>query len=168
MTYRLLTTGELISVHVVSIVRSCARLVVRRIRRTRSKVEMEYDAGHWARIYRQRAWERAPNLQTFLVGTNQKLLTAEVDGCSCRISQADYYQYRLKALANSWRAISPTRVTWSSLAPATVTTSSPSALRFPSADSLAWTFPDRCRHRTCYSCAFRASGSIRVRHDRPC
>ena len=99
MTIRSLTTREIIGVHAASIARSCARLAVRRIRRTPIQVAAEYDGGHWERIYRERTWERAPNLQAFLVGTGQKLLAATVDGRTCRISQTDYYRHRLKALA---------------------------------------------------------------------
>jgi len=87
-------------VHAASIARSCARLAVRRIRRTPSQVAAEYDGGHWARIYRERAWERASSLEAFLVGSSQQLLNAKVDGRTCRISRADYNRHRLKAMAS--------------------------------------------------------------------
>ena len=99
MTIRSLTTHEIVGAHAASIARSCARLAAGRIRRTPSLVAAEYDRGLWSRVYRERAWERAASLEAFLVGDGQKPLTAWVDNRPCRISQRDYYRYRLTALA---------------------------------------------------------------------
>ena len=99
MTIRSLTTRELLAAHTASIARSCARLAARRIRRTASLVAAEYDRGLWSRIYRERAWEQAASLEAFLVGDSQQPLTAWVDNRPRRISQRDYYRYRLTALA---------------------------------------------------------------------
>jgi hypothetical protein len=99
MTIRYLATHEIVGAHAASIARSCARLAVGRIRRTPSLVAVEYDRGLWSRFYRERTWERASSLEAFLVGNGQKPLTAWVDKRPCRISQRDYYRYRLTALA---------------------------------------------------------------------
>ena len=98
MTARRLARHEVLGAHAASIAKSCARLALKRIRRTPQRVACEYDAGRWAQVLAARAWERAPNLEAFLVGTSQRPLLALVDALSCRLSEADYMRYRLGAL----------------------------------------------------------------------
>jgi SAM-dependent methyltransferase len=98
MTARRLARHEVLGAHAASIAMSCARLALKRIRRTPQRVACEYDAGRWAQVLAERAWERAPNLEAFLVGTSQRPLLALVDALSCRLSEADYMRYRLGAL----------------------------------------------------------------------
>jgi SAM-dependent methyltransferase len=99
ITRRRLARHEVLAAHAASIAKSCGRLALKRIRRTPEQVAREYDAGRWAKVFAERAWERAPNLEAFLVGTSRRQLLAVVDALSCRLSEADYMRYRLGALS---------------------------------------------------------------------
>jgi SAM-dependent methyltransferase len=58
----------------------------------------EYDIGHWARARRERAWERAANLEEFLIGERSDMIVARVEGVPTRLPCREYYRYRLRAL----------------------------------------------------------------------
>ncbi|HUP93653.1 MAG TPA: class I SAM-dependent methyltransferase [Burkholderiales bacterium] len=58
----------------------------------------EYDAGNWARVRRERAWERAGSLEEFLIGERTDMIVARVEGAPMRLPCRDYYRHRLGAL----------------------------------------------------------------------
>jgi SAM-dependent methyltransferase len=98
MTLQPLAAHEIAGAYAVSIARSLARIAVKRMRRTPERVAAEYEAGRWADILRARAWERAPSLEAFLVGSSARPVNAVVDGRICRLSEAAYLRHRLGAL----------------------------------------------------------------------
>lgn len=82
-------------------VRAALRLALRRAPRRSARVTQEYDQGNWSRVLRERAWERAPSLEAFLLGDDLTERVARVDCRSVRIRTRDYYRYRMHALAEA-------------------------------------------------------------------
>lgn len=95
-----LSGREVLAAKVASISRSLARILVRPVVRDTGKVAREYHGGHWARVLAERPWESTSSLETFLIGADQTPIIAKVDGQICRIKRAEYYRYRIDALAN--------------------------------------------------------------------
>jgi SAM-dependent methyltransferase len=82
---------------------AATRALLRRAPRLRTRVAEEYDEGAWKRVRSQRRWEQAPSLTAFLVGNDQSLRVARVDGRCVRIRTEDYYRHRIEALAGVMR-----------------------------------------------------------------
>jgi hypothetical protein len=79
--------------------KSAYRLLVRRVERTRDKVDSEYDRLHWQKVRTRKAWRDANSLADFLVAfPDQGVGLRKIDGKILRISAAQYYRYRLTAL----------------------------------------------------------------------
>lgn len=104
MTLEWLSPGEILAANAVSVARSCACLLARRVLRDSSRVSSEYHSGHWARVLEGRVWERATSLEEFLVGARKHSVVAKVDGKFCRLGCDEFYRYRLGALAQVARA----------------------------------------------------------------
>jgi SAM-dependent methyltransferase len=79
--------------------RAALRLALRRRTRLSGRVTEEYDQGYWSRVLRDRAWERTPTLEAFLLGDDTSERVARVHSRSVRIRTRDYYSYRMEALA---------------------------------------------------------------------
>lgn len=94
-----LSGREVLAVKAASISRSLARMLVRPVVRDTGKVAREYHGGHWARVLAERQWESTSGLEAFLIGHDQTPIIAKVDGQICRIKRAEYYRYRIDALA---------------------------------------------------------------------
>lgn len=81
--------------------KSLYRLLVRRVERTRDKVDSEYDRLHWQKVRTRKAWRHAESLAEFLIAfPDQGVRLRKVDGKILRISAAQYYRYRLAALGD--------------------------------------------------------------------
>ena len=77
--------------------RSALRSLLRRVR-TRDRVSSEYDAGHWRRVLERQSWLESPDLRTFLVGDDGRIIVAKIDGRVVHIPANEYYRWRLSAL----------------------------------------------------------------------
>jgi O-antigen/teichoic acid export membrane protein len=77
--------------------RSLARMAVKRVRRTRSVVDDEYEAGHWSRVLSEKAWLNSRSVEDFLVGPGTSTTLCKVDGRIVRAGQHDYRRYRVRA-----------------------------------------------------------------------
>jgi SAM-dependent methyltransferase len=99
MPYERLSALDVALVHAKSISRSLGRAFLKRARRDRQRVMNEYDAGSWARVRKERAWERAGSLEEFLIGERSDTIVARVEGVPTRLPCREYYRYRLRALA---------------------------------------------------------------------
>ncbi len=84
--------------YMADLARSARRLVFKRVRRTSTVVEGEYNAGHWDRILKAQAWVQTKDPATFLVGEDRRPRLAKVEGRIVRIATDEYYRYRLGAL----------------------------------------------------------------------
>jgi hypothetical protein len=69
-----------------------------RVRRTGMCVAAEYDGGYWAEVLARKRWEGADTLSEFLIPQDQSLRIARVDGRLARITNEDYYRYRVGML----------------------------------------------------------------------
>ena len=83
--------------------RAAMRLALRRTPRRSARVQQEYDQGSWSRVLRERAWERAPCLEAFLLGDDLRERIARIDNRSVRIRTLDYYRHRMAALGEAMR-----------------------------------------------------------------
>src|SRR5947209_10399380 len=69
--------------------KSLYRLLVRRVERTRDKVDSEYDRLHWQKVRTRKAWRDADSLADFLIAfPDQGVRLRKVDGKILRISAA--------------------------------------------------------------------------------
>lgn len=91
--------------------RSAARLAIRRVRRTTDVVASEYDGGHWSRILKERGWEHAPDLASFLIGSERRSITCKIDGAIVSAPSCEYYRYRLVAFSGLMTALAGVRTT---------------------------------------------------------
>ncbi len=99
MSAEVLSAREVALAQAKSIVRSAGRALFRRVRRDRGHVAGEYDGGHWARMLETRPWESAGGLEEFLIGKSDQTILAKVDGRATRLTQREYYRYRIRAQA---------------------------------------------------------------------
>jgi O-antigen/teichoic acid export membrane protein len=79
--------------------RSLGRIAIKRVRRTRSVVDLEYESGHWRRMLAEKAWLREKSVADFLVGSDAAPTLSKMDGRIVRISPRDYRSYRIGALS---------------------------------------------------------------------
>ncbi|MEP6917247.1 MAG: class I SAM-dependent methyltransferase [Acidobacteriota bacterium] len=79
---------------------SIARYAIRSrlTRRTPERVSAEYDGGYWADVLRRRRWEQCDTLHEFIVPRSDKQRVARIDNRLVRITDADYYEYRLQMI----------------------------------------------------------------------
>lgn len=75
------------------------RIVFRNLRRDGTTVALEYDLGHWEHVRNSRTWLTASDLESFLIGSDKKILLAKLDGRVVRIACDDYYRLRIRMLA---------------------------------------------------------------------
>jgi SAM-dependent methyltransferase len=80
-----------------SVAKSLGRLLLRR-RRNFLVVNAEYHAGHWARVLRERSWERTRDPIAFLVGESTEPIVVKLGETYFRTTPRDYYRYRIEAL----------------------------------------------------------------------
>ncbi len=86
------------AVYLWQMVRALTRLLVRRRRRTASRVAREYDEGRWHRLNSRQSWRRATSLEAFLVGTNRREIVARVDGRVVAIRHDEFARLRMRRL----------------------------------------------------------------------
>jgi len=84
--------------YAVDLARSVSRLILRRIERTRDKVNSEYNLLHWQNVLSSKAWIKAADLGAFLAPPNSNESLRKVDNQILRISGGKYYRYRIGAL----------------------------------------------------------------------
>jgi tRNA G46 methylase TrmB len=82
----------------LDLARSVSRLVLRRIERTRDKVDSEYNLLNWQKVLSSKAWLKAADLATFLAPPNASENLRKVENQIIRISVEKYYRYRIGAL----------------------------------------------------------------------
>jgi hypothetical protein len=100
VVWRPVSSTKLAGYWLQDLLRSTGRLLTRRVRRTRDRVDSEYNAGLWHRVLTQRAWLNAPSLAEFLAGSDSTLRRAKVAGRVVEIATRDYYKLRLTTLAD--------------------------------------------------------------------
>ncbi len=88
------------------LLRSIGRFVLKRVHRTRSVVDLEYNSGHWQRVLSEKLWLNTKSVETFLVGNDGPTAISRVDGRIVRISARDYRRYRIDALDTLLRRLS--------------------------------------------------------------
>jgi SAM-dependent methyltransferase len=69
-----------------------------RVRRTGSRVAEEYDGGYWADLLARRPWQSSDSLSDFLIPHDRGRRIARVGGRLARITNEDYYRYRVAML----------------------------------------------------------------------
>jgi hypothetical protein len=84
--------------YAVDVARSVSRLILRRIERTRDKVNSEYNLSHWQKVLSAKAWTKAADLAAFLAPPDSSESLRKVDDQILRISSEKYYRYRIGAL----------------------------------------------------------------------
>ena len=89
---------ELVLQFIKDLAHSVGRLAVRRVRRTRERVQLEYQGGHWARVLGEKRWQESGSLEAFLIPDDPGIRLARVDGQVVKISTRDYYRRRLALL----------------------------------------------------------------------
>lgn len=96
--FRPLSSVQAIAESLRSTVRSCARLLLKPITRSRAVVDGEYNDGHWLRVLEGAAWTRTESLEAFLVGEDRRPIVCRVNGQLFRAPSRAYYAHRLTAL----------------------------------------------------------------------
>lgn len=84
--------------YAIDVAKSIFRLIVRRIERTRDKVNSEYDLQHWQNVLSNKAWLKARDIPDFLVLPNLTDQLRKVDNRILRVNSQKYYEYRIGAL----------------------------------------------------------------------
>src|SRR6266516_6900837 len=77
---------------------SFGRLALKRVHRTTSVVEAEYNSGHWATVLAEEPWRATASLEDYLVGRDLRPRLCKVEDKIVRLPARDYYRYRLGAL----------------------------------------------------------------------
>ena len=103
LTYRKLSAIALTPHVLQGLALACARALFRRTPRQRARVAQEYEDGAWKRVRAERRWERCASLEEFLLGENDEMRIARVDGACVRIRTKDYYRHRVEALTHLMR-----------------------------------------------------------------
>ncbi|MET0676959.1 MAG: methyltransferase domain-containing protein [Bradyrhizobium sp.] len=84
----------------IDLAKSVYRLILRRIERTQSEVNTEYNLLHWQKILSKKAWLKARDIPDFLTPPEPTERLRKVDNQILRISAQKYYQYRIGALGD--------------------------------------------------------------------
>jgi hypothetical protein len=92
------TSSALCVAYLASLIRSVARMVSRRIKRSAAVVEADYDQSSWLKVLEEKRWTRATDLREFLSASSDRLELRKVDSRIVQVSSRDYYSYRIGAL----------------------------------------------------------------------
>lgn len=80
------------------IVRDAAALLLRNVRRSRSRVARDYDQGVWQHARAEKRWLSAASLAKYVEPHRGAIRVATVNGRLVRIDSGDYYRYRNRLL----------------------------------------------------------------------
>jgi SAM-dependent methyltransferase len=69
-----------------------------RVRRDKTRVQIDYDLGAWKTILDEKKWLRCGSVQEYVVPPDQQVRIAKIQNRLVRIRTCDYYTYRLHIL----------------------------------------------------------------------
>ncbi len=97
---RELSFSKVAQLHTASIVKSLARLILKRNKRTSSFVNDEYNDGHWKSILDEKRWLKCQTLEQFLYSFESKNINCRIDNRYQHINNLEYYRLRNTELSS--------------------------------------------------------------------
>lgn len=89
----------LVYVHATSILKSCLRFF-KKISRTQSHVNIEYNEGHWNKILTEKKWKQFKTLEEYIYHGDNGKIVCLLKGEYVRMNRQDYYRARDRELAD--------------------------------------------------------------------
>lgn len=81
---------------------SAGALALRRVRRNRDQVRLDYDLGIWQSVLEERRWRHSTTVRDYVLynldESDPRLIVAKIDDRLVRIGKRAYYEHRLRML----------------------------------------------------------------------